>query len=84
MVRTDVVFSAADRMTPEIAVNLANQAERFKANLLIEYENKSIQLDSLIGVLSLELHRGMRLCVIADGSDETSAAAAIGNVLCGD
>ncbi|MBR6767855.1 MAG: HPr family phosphocarrier protein [Clostridia bacterium] len=81
MVRTDAVFSAGDRMTPEIAVSLAKQAEKFSANLLIEYENTSIQLDSLIGVLSLELHRGKVLTVVAEGSDEEEAAKAIRSVL---
>ena len=81
MVRTDAVFSAGDRMTPEIAVTLAKQAEKFAANLLIEYGNTSIQLDSLIGVLSLELHRGMVLSVVADGPDENDAAKAIMGVL---
>ena len=77
MVRTDAVFSAGDRMTPEIAVTLAKQAEKFAANLVIEFGSTSIQLDSLIGVLSLELHRGMPLQVVADGTDEAAAAEAI-------
>lgn len=81
MVRTDAVFSAGDRMTPEVALSLAKQAEKFSANLMIEYENTSIQLDSLIGVLSLELHRGKVLTVVAEGSDEDEAAKAICTVL---
>ena len=81
MVRTDIVYTAGDRMTPDIAVSIAKQAEKFNANLLIEYENKSIQLDSLIGVLSMELQRGMALTVVAEGADESEAAKAICCVL---
>ena len=81
MVRTDAVFSAGDRMTPEIAVELAKKADKFAANLIIEYGNTSIQLDSLIGVLSLELHRGKVLTVVAEGADEAEAAKAICGVL---
>lgn len=81
MVRTDIVYTAGDRMTPDIAVSIAKQAEKFNANLLIEYENKSIQLDSLIGVLSMELQRGMALTVVAEGADEAEAAKAICSVL---
>lgn len=81
MVRTNIVYTAGDRMTPDIAVSIAKQAEKFNANLLIEYENKSIQLDSLIGVLSMELQRGMALTVVAEGADEAEAAKAICSVL---
>ena len=81
MVRTDAEFTAGDRMTPEIAVSLAKQADKFSANLLIEYENTGIQLDSLIGILSLELYRGKVLSVVAEGSDEEDAAKAICDVL---
>jgi phosphotransferase system HPr (HPr) family protein len=77
MVRTDAVFSAGESMTSEIAVMLSRQAEKFAADLTIEYGSKSIRLDSLIGVLSLELKKGMTLTVVADGTDETEAAAAI-------
>ena len=83
MVRTDAVFTAADRMSPEIAVRLAQLAEKFDANLLIEYGNTSIQLDSLIGVLSLQLYRGKPLSVVADGADEAEAAKAIVDALAG-
>lgn len=81
MVRTETVFTAEDRMTPEIAVTLAQQAEKFAANLVIGYDNTTIQLDSLIGVLSLELYRGKTLFVIADGADENEAAETICKVL---
>jgi len=81
MVRTDAVFSAGDRMTPELAVTLAKAAEKFTANLLIEYGNTSIQLDSLIGVLSMELRRGMSLSVVAEGEDEDIAARTVCGVL---
>ena len=83
MVRTDAVFTAADRMSPEIAVRLAQLAEKFDANLLIEYGNTSIQLDSLIGVLSLQLYKGKSLSVVADGTDEVEAAKAIVDALAG-
>ena len=81
MIRTETVFTAGERMTPEIAVTLAQQAEKFAANLVIGYDNTTIQLDSLIGVLSLELYRGKTLFVIADGADENEAAETICKVL---
>ncbi|MBE5773858.1 MAG: HPr family phosphocarrier protein [Clostridiales bacterium] len=77
MVRTDAVFSAADRMTPEIAVSLARLAEKFTADLTIGYDTTSIQLDSLIGVLSLDLRRGKSLWVLGNGTDEAEAVDAI-------
>ena len=84
MVRMDARFTAADSLSPDIAARLAQHAARYKSQLSLECGDKNIQLGSLIGILSMELYRGTRMIVIADGEDEELAAEDIRLVLSGD
>lgn len=77
MVRMEASFACAGGMTPDIAAQLAQLAERFQANLQMECAGKRVPLDSLIGILSVECRRGTPLAVIADGADERDAAQAM-------
>ena len=75
MVRLETVFSAALGLTPEFAAELSQVASRFHADIKLSCEGKQLRLDSLIGILALDLHRGVK--VIAEGDDEQDAAKAI-------
>ena len=83
MVRMDAVFTAAEGLSPDLAVQLSQHASRYKSDVMIECGQKRIRLYSLIGILSLEFHRGIELAVIADGEDESSAVEDIRMVLAG-
>lgn len=83
MVRADAVFTAAEGLSADLAVKLAQHASRYKADVRLECDDRCIQLDSLIGILSMEFYRGLSIAVIADGEDEISAAEDIKNVLMG-
>ena len=77
MVRLETVFSAALGLTPEVAAELSQVASRFHAEITLSGEGKQLRLDSLIGILALDLHRGVKVEVIAEGDDEQDAAKAI-------
>ena len=68
MVRLETVFSAVLGLTPEFAAELSQVASRFHADIRLSCEGKQLRLDSLIGILALDLHRG---------EDEQAAASAI-------
>ena len=84
MVRMEATFNCAEGMTPDIAAQLAQLAERFQSNLMMECAGKRVLLDSLIGILSVECRRGTPLAVIADGADEHAAAEAMKALLDGE
>lgn len=84
MVRLDAVFAAADGNTPELAARLARHAERYRADVSLECAEKRLSLDSLIGILALEMHRGDSVAVIAEGEDAQQAAEEIRAVLQGE
>lgn len=84
MIKLDTIFEAADGLTPEFAAKLSNYAARYESDLSVECGGKCLNLDSLICILSLELFRGVKVTVVADGRDEKEAAEEISKVLRGD
>ena len=83
MIKLDTIFEAADGLTPEFAAKLSNHAARFESKLSVEYAGKCLGLDSLICILSMELYRGVKVTVVAEGCDENAAADEICKVLQG-
>ena len=83
MIKLDTVFTAADGLSPEFAAKLAKHASRFESKLSVECGEKCLSLDSLICILSMEIYRGVKLAVIAEGADEGAAAEEISKVLQG-
>ena len=77
MVQLNTTFAATDQLSPEFAAKLAQCASQFQSVLSIECGGKRLHLDSLIGILALDLHRGVKVEVIAEGDDEQDAAKAI-------
>ena len=77
MQKMEVVFGACPVVTPDFAARLAQRASRFAAEVYLESGNTRLCVDSLIGILALDLRRGMRVTVRAECADESDAAASI-------
>ena len=52
------------------ATILVNTVNKFASDVSAEYENKTVNLKSVMGVLSLGVKKGAQLKVVATGSDE--------------
>lgn len=83
MVRLETTFSARDELSPDFAAEISNCAAKYQAAVTLKYGGKRLRLESLIGILSLDLRKGARVAVIAEGSDELAAAEEIRNILLG-
>ena len=77
MVKLDTIFTAADTLTPEFAAKLADHTARFASNVALGCGDKLLNLDSLICILALDLYRGVKVVIVAEGEDEETAAEAI-------
>ena len=73
----EAVFNALPVITPDFAAALAQQASLFSAAVFMEHENMRLSVDSLIGILSMDLRRGMRVTIIAEGDDAPAAVECI-------
>jgi phosphocarrier protein HPr len=59
------------------ATILVNTVNKFAADVSAEYENKTVNLKSVMGVLSLGVKKGAQLKVVATGSDEEELLSAL-------
>ena len=73
MVRVETVFSACSSITPDFAAQLAQRASQYAANVYLEKGSMRLSVDSLIGILSLDLRKGTKVIISADGLDEQQA-----------
>ena len=77
MLRLETVFGAGPAVTPDFAALLANRASKFSARVYLERGTTQLSVESLIGILAMDLRKGMELIVAADGEDEAEAAQQI-------
>ena len=81
MLRLETVFGGGAVVTPDFAAMLAQQASQFAAKVYLESGSAQLSVDSLIGILAMDLYRGKELIVAADGPAEAEAAEHIAKLL---
>lgn len=59
------------------ATLLVNQAGQFEAEIELIYNDKKVNLKSIMGVMSLGIPKGAEITITASGSDEDSAMTGI-------
>jgi len=59
------------------ATILVNVVNKFASDVSIEYNDKTVNLKSIMGVLSLGVAKGATLKVVATGSDENELLSAL-------
>ena len=53
------------------------KANEFKSSIWVEKEERRVNAKSLLGVLSLGITRGVNITILAEGTDEEQAVAAL-------
>ncbi len=59
------------------ATKLVNAASKFSGELSLVYQNRSVNLKSIMGVMSLGIRQGAEITIIAIGDEEEAAILAI-------
>ncbi|SJZ81015.1 phosphocarrier protein [Pilibacter termitis] len=59
------------------ATLLVQTASKFNSDVTLDYKGKSVNLKSIMGVMSLGVGQGADVTITADGADEADAIAAI-------
>ena len=60
------------------------KANEFKSSIWVEKDERRVNAKSLLGVLSLGIVKGTSITIIADGSDEEEAVAALTALIASD
>ena len=63
------------------ATLLVQAASKFQSDINLEYQGKSVNLKSIMGVMSLGVGQGADVTITAEGSDEADAIAAISETM---
>ncbi|MFZ4450593.1 phosphocarrier protein HPr [Salibacterium aidingense] len=63
------------------ATQLVNKAGQFSSEITLEYNGKSVNLKSIMGVMSLGVGKDSEVTIRIEGADEEEAAQAIDEVV---
>lgn len=63
------------------ATLLVQAASKFESDINLEYKGKSVNLKSIMGVMSLGVGQGADVVITAEGADEADAIAAIAEAM---
>jgi phosphocarrier protein HPr len=65
------------------ATSLVQAASKFDADIQLEYKGRSVNLKSIMGVMSLGIGQGAEIKISANGADEQEALNALAETLTG-
>lgn len=63
------------------ATILVSAASKFNSDITLEYNGKSVNMQSIMGVMSLGIPKGATIKVSAEGSDENEALSLLEDTL---
>jgi len=63
------------------AAHLVQAASRFKSHIYLILEEKTANAKSIMGIISLDLHGGNTVKIVAEGEDESQVIPELENIL---
>ena len=84
MISKEVVISNQVGLHARPATFFIQKANEYKASIWVEKDDRRVNAKSLLGVLSLGIVKGTAITIIADGSDEEDAVAALSALIASD
>lgn len=73
MISRDVEIKNSVGLHARPATFFIQKANSYRSSIWVEREDRRVNAKSLLGVLSLGIVKGMKITLIADGSDEQEA-----------
>jgi catabolite repression HPr-like protein len=73
MVEETVMVQLTAGLFARPAAMFVQEANRFRADVFVEKDGKSVNAKSIMGVMSLAIAHGQNIAIRADGSDEQDA-----------
>lgn len=77
MAEQTMTITAADGVHARPATALVQVAGQYQSDVNIEYNGKSVNMKSIMGVMSLGIPKGAEVKFTAEGSDEAEAVEAV-------
>ena len=83
MVTQEVIINNEVGLRARPATFFIQKANEFKSGIWVEKDERRVNAKSLLGVLSLGITKGTTITLLADGSDEKEAVAALSELVSG-
>ena len=83
MVTQEVTINNEVGLHARTATFFIQKANEFKSGIWVEKDERRVNAKSLLGVLSLGITKGTTITLLADGSDEKEAVAALSELVSG-
>ena len=83
MVTQEVTINNEVGLHARPATFFIQKANEFKSGMWVEKDERRVNAKSLLGVLSLGITKGTTITLLADGSDEKEAVAALSELVSG-
>ena len=83
MVTQEVTINNEVGLHARPATFFIQKANEFKSGIWVEKDERRVNAKSLLGVLSLGITKGTTTTLLADGSDEKEAVAALSELVSG-
>ncbi|KIS02725.1 phosphocarrier protein HPr [Paucilactobacillus wasatchensis] len=81
MEKRDFNITAETGIHARPATILVQTASKFGSDVTLQYEGKSVNLKSIMGVMSLGVGQNANVTISAEGADEKEAIAAISETM---
>lgn len=81
MFKKDFVIKNKVGLHARPAAVLVQTANKFKSNIFVEKDGKSVSAKSILGVLSLGAEKGIKISVEIEGEDEQEAMNTISELI---
>jgi phosphocarrier protein len=77
MISKNYIITASEGIHARPATALIRLTKKFKSIIILKKDEKTIRLNSILGILSLAAKGGETISIMIEGEDEDSAAEAI-------
>ena len=81
MIERSILVS--ESLDTNIAAMLVQKANKFKSRIILSAAEKTANVKSIMGILSLGLDNGNTIVIAADGEDASEAVSELGDLLGG-
>ena len=81
MISKEVVINNQVGLHARPATFFIQKANEFKSSIWIEKDDRRVNANSLLGVLSLGIVKGTAVKILADGVDESAAIATLSELI---
>ena len=79
MVESKILIESTDGLHTRLAVNMVQAANKYSCDVRLVYEDKIVDLKSILGLMSLAIPQGKEVMLVAEGQNAELAIQDIMN-----